>query len=42
MKAKKVHYKYAADTSDYVLALSGSEASTQTKERLSKAGHIFL
>lgn len=40
MKAKKVDYKYAADTSGYVLALSGSESSTETKQKLSKAGHI--
>lgn len=32
--------KYAADTSDYVLALKGSDASTETKQKLSKAGHI--
>ena len=38
--AKKHTYKYAADTSNYVLALSGSEASTATKERISKVSHI--
>ena len=40
MARKDVTYKYAADTSDYVLALAGSEASTETKQRLSKIGHI--
>ena len=38
--AKQNEYKYAADTSDYVLALSGSEASTAQKEKLSKVAHI--
>ena len=33
--------KYATDTSDYVLALKGSEASTETKQKLTKAGHII-
>ena len=32
--------KYAIDTSDYVLALKGSEASTETKQKLSTAGHV--
>ena len=38
--AKQNEYKYAADTSDYVLALAGSEASTAQKEKLSKIAHI--
>lgn len=38
--AKQEQFKYAADTSDYVLALSGSEASTAQKQKLSKAAHI--
>ena len=38
--AKQEEYKYAADTSDYVLALSGSEASTAQKEKLSRVAHI--
>ena len=38
--AKQNEYKYAADTSDYVLALAGSEASTAQKEKLSKVAHI--
>ncbi|MBQ6730418.1 MAG: carbohydrate ABC transporter permease [Bacilli bacterium] len=38
--AKQEEYKFAADTSDYVLALSGSEASTAQKEKLSKVAHI--
>ena len=33
-------YKYAADTSNYVLALTGSEASTKTKETWSKVMRI--
>lgn len=40
MKAKNTVYKYAADTSDYVLALKGSEASSATKEKMSKASHV--
>ena len=38
--AKLEKFKYAADTSDYVLALAGSEASSAQKQKLSKAGHI--
>ena len=39
--AEQVNYKYAADTSNYVLALTGSEASTATKQKLSKVTHVF-
>ena len=39
--ATQKEYKYAADTSDYVLALAGSEASTEQKEKLSKVAHVF-
>ena len=38
--AKKNDLRFAADTSEYVLALAGSEASTETKQKLSKAAHI--
>ena len=41
MAKKKELYPYAADTSNYVLALAGSEASTATKQKISKVGHIF-
>ncbi|MBO6280596.1 MAG: carbohydrate ABC transporter permease [Bacilli bacterium] len=34
-------FKYAADTSDYVLALAGSESSTEKKQRISKITHII-
>ena len=34
-------FKYAADTSDYVLALAGSESSTEKKQRISKVTHII-
>ena len=34
-------YPYEADTSNYVLALAGSEASTATKQKISKVGHVF-
>ena len=37
---KQVNYKYAADTSDYVLALAGSETSAEKKQKVSKAMHI--
>ena len=39
--AEQVNYKYAADTSSYVLALTGSEASTATKQKISKVTHVF-
>ena len=39
--AEQVNYKYAADTSSYVLALTGSEASTATKQKISKVTHII-
>ena len=38
--AKQEQFKYAADTSDYVLALAGSEASTEQKQKLSKVAHV--
>ena len=39
--AEQVNYKYAADTSSYVLALTGSEASTATKQKISKVTHVI-
>ena len=41
MAREKVNYKYAANTSDYVLALAGSDSSVETKQKLSKASHII-
>ena len=41
MAREKQAYPYEADTSNYVLALAGSEASTATKQKISKVGHIF-
>ena len=41
MAKEKVTYKYAADTSGYVLALAGSDASVERKQRASKVGHII-
>lgn len=41
MKNDKQTYKYAADTSSYVLALKDSAASTQKKQQMSKAAHII-
>ena len=38
--AKGQKFKYAADTSDYVLALAGSEASSAQKQKMSKAAHV--
>ena len=40
MKEKQT-YKYAADTSSYVLALKDSAASTETKQKISKVTHIL-
>ena len=40
--AKKVqNYPYAADTSGYVLALKGSDATTASKEKVDKVAHVF-
>ena len=41
MKREKVSYPYAADTSEYVLALAGSDQSTAAKEKASKVWHIL-
>ena len=38
--AKGQKFKYAADTSDYVLALAGSEASSAQKQKMSKVAHV--
>ena len=40
-KLKKETYKYAADTSDFVLALKDSEQDTATKQKVSKVWHII-
>ena len=41
MKKNNAVYPYAADTSEYVLALAGSEQSTATKQKVSKVWHII-
>ena len=41
MAKERITYKYAANTSDYVLALAGSDSSVETKQKLSKASHII-
>ena len=41
MAKERQTFTYAADTSDYVLALSGSDSSVETKQKLSKVGHII-
>ncbi len=41
MKKEKAVYPYAADTSEYVLALAGSEQSTATKQKVSNVWHII-
>lgn len=35
------NFPYSASTSDYVLALKGSDASTLTKQRVSKVNHVI-
>ena len=37
----KEEFKYSADTSSYVLALAGSEASTETKQKVSTVMHVI-
>ena len=41
MKKATGSYPYAADTSEYVLALAGSEQSTATKQKVSQVWHII-
>ena len=41
MAAKQEAFKYAADTSDFVLALKDSDQDTATKERVSKVWHVI-
>ena len=41
MAKVKETYKYAADTSGYVLALKDSHMDTAAKEKMTKVGHII-
>ena len=41
MAKVKEKFKYAADTSGYVLALKDSHMDTATKQKMTKVGHVF-